>query len=116
MQPLIGPVLTNGLAFQYYDVNGNPTAVRTQVARIDITVRARTTAAVRSGGQAPAATGGDSIVTSVALRNNRRVLTGVGGHLRGGRMRRVLCGERGMGVAGAVFALVVGGGLGAGAV
>ncbi|OLC06872.1 MAG: hypothetical protein AUH41_11700 [Gemmatimonadetes bacterium 13_1_40CM_66_11] len=72
MQPLIGPVLTNGLAFQYYDVNGNPTAVRTQVARIDITVRARTTAAVRSGGQAPAATVVDSIVTSVALRNNRR--------------------------------------------
>ena len=72
MQPLIGPVLTNGLTFQYYDANGNVTAVRTQVARIDITVRARTAAAVRAGGQAAAATMVDSVVTSVALRNNRR--------------------------------------------
>ncbi len=72
MQPLIGPVLTNGLTFQYYDANGNVTAVRSQVARIDITVRARTTAAVRAGGQAAAATMVDSVVTSVALRNNRR--------------------------------------------
>ena len=72
MQPLIGPVLTNGLTFQYYDVNGNVTAVRNQVARIDITVRARTAAAVRAGGQADRATVVDSVVTSVALRNNRR--------------------------------------------
>jgi hypothetical protein len=48
------------------------TAVRTNVARIDITVRARTTAAVRRGGQAARATVVDSVVTSVALRNNRR--------------------------------------------
>lgn len=72
MQPLIGPVLTNGLTFQYYDANGNVTAVRAQVARIDITVRARTAAAVRAGGQAAQATVVDSVVTSVALRNNRR--------------------------------------------
>jgi prepilin-type N-terminal cleavage/methylation domain-containing protein len=72
MQPLIGPVLSNGLTFQYFDVNGNVTAVRSQVARIDITVRARTTGAVRAGGQAAAATIVDSVVTSVALRNNRR--------------------------------------------
>jgi len=73
MQPLIGPVLRgNGLQFQYFDANGNVTAIRTQVARIDITVRARTAAAVRAGGQAAAATVVDSVVTSVALRNNRR--------------------------------------------
>ncbi len=73
MQPLIGPVLAgNGLQFQYYDANGNVTAVRAQVARIDITVRARTAAAVRAGGQAALATIVDSVVTSVALRNNRR--------------------------------------------
>jgi len=71
-QPLVGPVLTNGLTFQYYDVNGNVTAVRSQVARIDITVRARTATAVRSGGTDPRATIVDSVVTSVALRNNRR--------------------------------------------
>jgi prepilin-type N-terminal cleavage/methylation domain-containing protein len=72
MQPLIGPVIPNGLTLQYYDVNGNVTAVKNQVARIDITVRARTTSAVRRGGQAPAQVIVDSIVTSVALRNNRR--------------------------------------------
>jgi prepilin-type N-terminal cleavage/methylation domain-containing protein len=72
MQPLIGPVLSNGLTFQYYDANGNVTAIRNQVARIDITVRARTAAAVRAGGQAARATVIDSVVTSVALRNNRR--------------------------------------------
>ena len=72
MQPLIGPVLTNGLTFQYFDANGNVTAIRTNVARIDITVRGRTTAAVRSSGDAPRATIVDSVVTSVALRNNRR--------------------------------------------
>lgn len=72
MQPLIGPVLPNGLTLQYYDVNGAVTAVRAQVARIDITVRARTTVAVRAGGQAPRQVVVDSVATSVALRNNRR--------------------------------------------
>ena len=72
MQPLIGPVLANGLTFTFYDVNGNVTAVRTQVARIDITVRAQTAIAVRAGGQAPAQQIVDSLTTSVALRNNRR--------------------------------------------
>ena len=72
MQPLIGPVLANGLTFQYFNAAGAVTAVRTQVARIDITVRARTSAAVRSGGQAPRRAIVDSMTTSVALRNNRR--------------------------------------------
>ncbi len=72
MQPLIGPVLANGLTFQYYNANGAVTAIKNQVARIDITVRARTVSAVRAGGQAAAATVVDSVVTSVALRNNRR--------------------------------------------
>ena len=72
MQPLIGPILANGLTFSYFDANGNATGVRNQVARIDITVRARTVGAVRRGGQAAAAVIVDSIATSVALRNNRR--------------------------------------------
>jgi len=72
MQPLVGPLLTNGLTFQYYAADGSVTAVKNQVARVDITVRARTISAVRGGGQAPAATVVDSISTSVALRNNRR--------------------------------------------
>lgn len=72
MQPLIGPILANGLSFSYFNATGAATATRTQVARIDITVRARTTGAVRRGGQAAAAVIVDSISTSVALRNNRR--------------------------------------------
>lgn len=72
MQPLVGPVLANGLTFQYFNAAGVATAVRTQVARIDVTVRARTQAAVRSGGQAPQRAIVDSITFSVALRNNRR--------------------------------------------
>lgn len=72
MQPLIGPVLPNGLNFAYFDSTGAVTANRLRVARIDITVRARTAAPVRSGGEAPMRAIIDSIVTSVALRNNRR--------------------------------------------
>lgn len=72
MQPLIGPVLANGLTFSYFNANGNVTAVRAQVARIDITVRARTAVAIRKGGEAPLQAAVDSLVTSVALRNNRR--------------------------------------------
>jgi prepilin-type N-terminal cleavage/methylation domain-containing protein len=72
MQPLIGPLLTNGLTFQYFNAAGAVTAVRTQVARIDVTVRARTTAQVRAGGQAARRAIVDSITFSVALRNNRR--------------------------------------------
>ena len=72
IQPLVGPILANGLTFTYYDVNGNVTATRTNVARIDITVRARTTSAVRRGGTAKTAIIVDSVSTSVALRNNRR--------------------------------------------
>jgi hypothetical protein len=72
-QPLVGPLTgATGLTFSYFDVNGNVTAVRTSVARIDITVRARTTSAIRRGGQAAAQVAVDSVVTSVAMRNNRR--------------------------------------------
>jgi len=72
IQPLIGPVLSNGLTFQYFNAAGVATAVRTQVARIDVTVRARTTSQVRTGGSAPSRAIVDSITFSVALRNNRR--------------------------------------------
>ena len=72
IQPLVGPVLANGLTFQYFNAAGVATAVRTQVARIDVTVRARTQAPVRAGGQAPQRAIVDSITFSVALRNNRR--------------------------------------------
>ena len=72
IQPLVGPVLPNGLTFQYFNAAGAVTAVRTQIARIDVTVRARSTTQVRAGGDAPRRAIVDSITFSVALRNNRR--------------------------------------------
>jgi hypothetical protein len=73
MQPLIGPVLSNGLSFSYFDSTGAVTAVPARVARIDFVVRARTAQAVRkAAGSALRAAAIDSVNVSVALRNNRR--------------------------------------------
>lgn len=73
LQPIIGPVLRNGLEFAYYDSTGVVTADRDRVARIDITVRGKTPQPVRAAAGAPALTNAvDSVSTSVALRNNRR--------------------------------------------
>ncbi len=52
MQPLVGLVLTNGLTFQYYAADGSVTAVKNQVARVDITVRAFSTTP-RTGASPP---------------------------------------------------------------
>ncbi|HXV86537.1 MAG TPA: hypothetical protein VD793_07550, partial [Gemmatimonadales bacterium] len=70
LQPLIGPLDGRGLRFAFFDQFGNATTDRTQVARIAITVIGRTTQPVQLSG------GGigyvvDSMVTQVALRNNR---------------------------------------------
>lgn len=73
IQPLIGPVLSNGLTFAYYDSTGAVTAVRTRVARIDFTVRGKTAQPIRTAAGAATLTNAvDSVSTSVALRNNRR--------------------------------------------
>jgi prepilin-type N-terminal cleavage/methylation domain-containing protein len=72
-QPLIGPVLSNGLSFAYYDSTGTVTANRARVARVDITVRAETNQLVRAtAGASTLARVVDSVMTSAALRNNRR--------------------------------------------
>ncbi len=71
--PLIGPVLSNGLAFAYYDSTGAVTAVPTRVARVDITLRAQTAQQIRArSGSNSLVRMVDSVLTSVALRNNRR--------------------------------------------
>src|SRR5206468_7087592 len=70
-QPLIGPVLSNGLSLVYYDSTGAVTADRTDVSIIEVRVRARTSQQVRDAGsilRVPI----DSFVMKVALRNNRR--------------------------------------------
>jgi prepilin-type N-terminal cleavage/methylation domain-containing protein len=72
-QPLIGPVLSNGLSFAYYDSTGTVTAVPTRVARVDITLRALTAQQIRArSGSNSLVRMVDSVLTSVALRNNRR--------------------------------------------
>lgn len=70
-QPLIGPVLANGLSFVYRDSTGAVTNVPTRVATIEVRLRALTAQPVR---QSSGALGRpvDSVATIVALRNNRR--------------------------------------------
>jgi prepilin-type N-terminal cleavage/methylation domain-containing protein len=75
LQPLIGPVLSNGLSFAYYDSTGAVTGDPKRVARIDFVVRARTAQPLRSEtgtGTSTLANAVDSLSASVALRNNRR--------------------------------------------
>ncbi len=70
-QPLIGPVLSNGLSLVYYDSTNAVTADRTKVAIIEVRVRARTSIPVRDANsvlRVPV----DSFVMKVSLRNNRR--------------------------------------------
>ena len=66
-------VLSNGLAFAYYDSTGAVTAVPNRVARVDITLRAQTAQQIRARtGSNSLVRMVDSLLTSVALRNNRR--------------------------------------------
>lgn len=74
-QPVIGPVLdANGVTFEYFAADGAVTAVPTQVAQVRVTLRAQTAIPVRTG-DGPLRYVTDSIVTRVALRNNRRWIT-----------------------------------------
>src|SRR2546426_1679850 len=73
-QPLIGPVLSNGLELAYFDSTGASLAAPlslanlVRVARVDITVRARTAQPARGGGGgALLGAYGDSDVSRVAV-------------------------------------------------
>ena len=79
IQPIIGPVLSNGLAFSYFnDTTGaamNPgiLAERVRIGSIVFTLRARTLQQVRSQVGDPTLSNiVDSVSVRVALRNNRR--------------------------------------------
>lgn len=72
IQPLIGPVTSDGLSLRYFNAAGAETADRTQVAEIEIGVRGRTAQPVQGGAGGGLVIPVDSIVTRVALRNNRR--------------------------------------------
>ncbi len=74
-QPLIGP-LSGSSAFRlnYFDAAGAQTAVRTQVASIEIKVEAQTQSRVRDPTRLGVSYKTDSVVTRVALRNNVRFI------------------------------------------
>jgi len=70
-QPLVGPLTGGaGLTFKYYDTTGAVTAVPANVAEIEIAIRGMTAEPIHHDGAL--GTTGDSLVTRVALRNNRR--------------------------------------------
>lgn len=71
LQPVLGPVTSDGLAFTYLDTSGVVTTQSTRVAMIEVRVRARTLAAIRDG-RGRLVQPVDSVVTLVSLRNNRR--------------------------------------------
>jgi hypothetical protein len=71
MQPIVGPVTATGFNLAYFDSDGAATAVPANVARVAITVEGLTNDPVRGpGGTLQHAT--SSLLTQVALRNNRR--------------------------------------------
>jgi len=70
-QPVLGPVTTNGLSIAYFDSGGATTTDPSRVSIIEVQVRATTIEPIRDGsGQLGRPV--DSLVTVVALRNNRR--------------------------------------------
>jgi prepilin-type N-terminal cleavage/methylation domain-containing protein len=72
IQPLVGPLTgPDGVTFSYFDANGAVTTDPTRVARIDIALRARTVSPIRDVSGAITYKV-DSVLTSVALRNNPR--------------------------------------------
>jgi prepilin-type N-terminal cleavage/methylation domain-containing protein len=71
LQPVLGPVTRDGLAFTYFDSSGAITDQPNRVSLVEIRVRAATMEPVRSAA-GRLVTPVDSVVLAVALRNNRR--------------------------------------------
>lgn len=72
LQPVLGPVTDDGLAFTYLDSSGAPAAQAAQVRAVELRVRARTVELVRTrDGSLDRPL--DSLVAVVYLRNNRRL-------------------------------------------
>lgn len=70
IQPVVGPLASNGLELSYHDSTGSVTSEAENIRSIGITLRALSSNATRTGGgfglPAPRT---DSLVTTVALRN-----------------------------------------------
>lgn len=70
-QPVVGPVTSNGLSLAYFDSAGSATTDGRKVALIEIRVRAAVSESIRDAA-GRLAKPVDSVITVVALRNNRR--------------------------------------------
>ena len=71
LQPVLGPVTEDGLAFTYLDSSGTATTQAMQVRVVELRVRARTVEPIRTRvGTLDRPL--DSLVAAVYLRNNRR--------------------------------------------
>jgi prepilin-type N-terminal cleavage/methylation domain-containing protein len=71
LTPVAGPITVAGLTFSYLDASGNPTATRSAIRGIRITLRGQTDWDVRPGGAigVPMQPLLDSLVTTVTIRN-----------------------------------------------
>lgn len=70
-EPLVGPLqAAQGLSFTYFDGAGAVTATLANIAAVGLTIRGRSTGVARASGTIGFVR--DSIITRVALRNNRR--------------------------------------------
>lgn len=69
IQPLVGPLASNGLNLTYQDSSGATAVTAEAIRSIGVTLRATSTSPIRNGGFGPATRRVDSLMTTVALRN-----------------------------------------------
>lgn len=71
VEPVAGPLQAAGLAFTYFDANGNVTATAANVTSVGLTVLGQTREAIRRFTGSPQRAL-DSLITHIGLRNNPR--------------------------------------------
>ena len=69
IEPILGPLAASGLQLTYFNAAGAPTTFVDSVARIGLVVIGQTSIPVRGTGGIRRAV--DTLITAVALRNNR---------------------------------------------
>ncbi len=71
-QPVLGPLTSDGFGLEYLDAAGAPTADKTAIKSVRLTVRGLTDGAVRAGGAGAMGHPEEQLVTQVLLRNSIR--------------------------------------------
>ena len=72
MQPVLGPLTSDGLSFNFFDGNGALTTDRSLVKSIQVTLMGVTDQAIVVGSNTKTAYVQDSLVSQVVLRNALR--------------------------------------------